>query len=201
LPTPILISYLIGVVSHNTVAELVDTSSGIHPRFSPYYIRTVRNDIKDPLAKMLIDQNVPSEPDLINPLNIQIFSFPKKSPETSVMRYNITALEQLEHYKMIRDEWCDHNPSTTIYVKPDEWLEVGAWVYKNWDNIGGLSFLPYTDHIYKQAPFQEISKEQYDEILKDFPEIDFSLIGNYEQDDQTTATHELACVAGACSFG
>ena len=184
-----------------TVAELVDTSSGIHPRFSQFYIRSVRNDAKDPLAKLLSDQGVPVEPDVMNPSNILVFSFPKRAPTTSILRDDITALQQLEHYRMIRDEWCEHNPSITVYVKPDEWLEVGAWVYKNWDDVGGISFLPHSDHNYKQAPFSEISSEEFHALEEAFPDIDFSKIVEYEKDDHTTATHELACVAGACSIG
>lgn len=195
------INFQIGVVSHNTVAELVDSSSGIHPRFSQFYIRSVRNDAKDPLAKLLSDQGVPVEPDVMNPSNILVFSFPKRAPTTSILRDDITALQQLEHYRMIRDEWCEHNPSITVYVKPDEWLEVGAWVYKNWDDVGGISFLPHSDHNYKQAPFSEISSEEFHALEEAFPDIDFSKIVEYEKDDHTTATHELACVAGACSIG
>jgi len=189
-----------GVVSHNTVAELVDTSSGIHPRYSQYYIRTVRSDNKDSLALMMKDQGVPCEPDVTNPLNTWVFSFPKKSPNESVKRHDITAIEQLNHYKMVRDYWCDHNISITVYVKPNEWLDVGSWVYKNWDDIGGISFLPYSDHIYKQAPFNEITAEQYQQSIDNFPELDFSKLPGYETTDQTTGTREFACVAGVCEI-
>lgn len=183
-----------------TVSELVDASSGIHPRYSSFYVRSVRNDIKDPLAKLMVDQGIPNEPDVMNPSNILVFSFPKKSPESSVKRNDITAIEQLEHYKMIRNFWCEHNPSITVFIKPDEWLAVGDWIYRNWDDVGGISFLPYSDHIYKQAPFSEISSEEYYALEEQFPEIDFSNIHQYESDDNTTATHELACVAGVCSI-
>lgn len=189
-----------GVVSHNTVAELVDSSSGIHSRFSKYYIRSVRNDIKDPLAKLMIDQGVPYEPDIINPSNILVFLFPKSSPKESVYREDISAIEQLEHYRMIRNEWCEHNPSITCNVKPNEWLDVGAWVYKNWNDVGGISFLPHSDHIYKQAPFIEISEEEFNKRIKEFPKIDFSRISEYEADDSTTSSHELACTAGGCTI-
>lgn len=183
---------------HGTVSELVDSSSGIHPRFSNYYIRSVRNDIKDPLAKLMVDQGVPFEPDITNPSNILVFSFPKKSPDNSVTRNAMTAIEQLEHYRMVRDTWCEHNPSITVYVKPDEWLAVGDWVYRNWDNIGGLAFLPYSDHIYKQAPFIEIDENTYNRLSNEFPDVDYTRIPEYEKDDNTTATHELACVSGVC---
>lgn len=189
-----------GVVSHNTVAELVDTASGIHPRYSAFYIRSVRNDSKDPLAKLMVDQGIPHEPDVMNPSNIMVFSFPKRTPETSVMRNDISAIDQLNHYRMVRDNWCEHNPSITVYVKPDEWLAVGDWIYRNWDDVGGISFLPHSDHIYKQAPFSEISSEEYHALEEQFPDIDFSVIHHYENDDNTTSTHELACVAGVCSI-
>jgi len=183
-----------------TVAELVDTASGIHPRYSAFYIRSVRNDTKDPLAKLMVDQGIPHEPDVMNPNNIMVFSFPKRTPETSVMRNDIGAIDQLNHYRMVRDYWCEHNPSITVYVKPDEWLAVGDWIYRNWDDVGGVSFLPHSDHIYKQPPFSEISQEEYHALEESFPEIDFSSIHQYETDDNTTATHELACVAGVCSI-
>lgn len=149
---------------------------------------------------MLIDQGVPFEPDITSPSNIMVFSFPKKAPTTSVTRNDISAIEQLEHYRMIRDEWCEHNPSITVYVKPNEWLEVGAWVYKNWDDVGGIAFLPHSDHNYKQAPFNEIDEEEYMSLQKSFPLIDFNKITEYEKDDHTTASHELACVAGVCAM-
>jgi ribonucleoside-diphosphate reductase alpha chain len=129
-----------------------------------------------------------------------VFSFPKKAPETSVMRNDIGAIDQLNHYRMVRDHWCEHNPSVTIFVKPDEWLAVGDWIYRNWDDVGGVSFLPYSDHIYKQAPFSEISSEEFHALEEAFPDIDFSVIHRYESDDNTTATHELACVSGVCSI-
>ncbi len=183
-----------------TVAELVDSASGIHPRFAKYYVRTVRNDAKDPLARLMVDAGVPHEPDATNPSNILVFSFPKKSPDTSAMRHNITAIEQLEHYRMVRQHWCEHNPSCTIYVKPDEWLEVGSWIYKNWDDVGGVSFLPYTDHIYQQAPFQEITETEYNNLIANFPDFDYSEISRYEKEDTTTSSHELACTAGGCAI-
>ena len=181
-----------------TVSELVDASSGIHPRFSEYYVRSVRNDIKDPLASLMVDQHVPYEPDITKPDSILVFSFPKKSPPLSVMRNDITAIEQLNHYRMIRDYWCEHNPSTTIYVKPDEWLSVGDWIYTNWDDVGGISFLPHSDHVYKQAPFVDINETEYNRLNNSFPIIDYTQISDYESDDNTTSTHELACVSGVC---
>lgn len=196
----ILINCLIGVISHNTVSELVDSSSGIHPRFSEYYIRTVRADIKDPLAQLMIEQGIPYEPDVTAPQSTLVFSFAKKAPKTSVMRDDMSALEQLEHYKMFRNVWCDHNVSITVYVKPDEWLDVGSWVYKNWDDVGGISFLPFSDHSYRQAPFTEITEEEYNKWIEETPSIDFSMLSHYEDDDMTMGTREFACVSGACSI-
>jgi ribonucleoside-diphosphate reductase alpha chain len=181
-----------------TVAELVDSASGIHPRYAAYYIRSVRNDIKDPLANLLRDQGIPFEPDVTNPSNILVFSFPKKSPDASVMRHDISALDQLNHYRMVRNEWCEHNPSITVYIKPHEWLAVGDWIYNNWDEVGGISFLPFSEHNYRQAPFLEISSEEYQTLERCFPDIDYTAISNYEKDDTTTSSHELACTGNAC---
>lgn len=183
-----------------TVSELVDSSSGVHPRYSDFYIRTIRSDIKDPIAQLMKDQGVPCEPDVTNPTSTLVFSFPKSSPKHSVKRTDMTALEQLEHYRMIRDEWCDHNVSITIYVKQDEWLDVGSWVYKNWDSIGGVSFLPYSDHVYRQAPYTEITEEEYEQHCLKMPNLDFSLLHNYENDDMTSGIREFACVSGSCEI-
>jgi len=148
----------------------------------------------------MVDAGVPCEPDQTNPSNILVFSFPKKSPDTSVMRHHITAVEQLEHYRMVRQHWCEHNPSCTIYVKPDEWLEVGSWIYKNWDDVGGVSFLPFSDHVYQQAPFQEIDEEIYNRLEDEFPDVDYFQISNYEKEDTTTSSHELACTGNSCAL-
>lgn len=179
-----------------TVSQLVDASSGIHPRWSPYYIRRVRSDIKDPLTIYMRDQGFPHEQDQFNPQNI-IFSFPINSPKSgSVFRGSMTAVDQLELWKKVKDNFCEHNPSTTIYVRDEEWMEVGAWVYKRLDNIGGLSFLPYSDHIYQQAPYEECSKEQHDHLAAQIPNVDFSAYT--ELDDHTVGSQEYACVGGAC---
>jgi ribonucleoside-triphosphate reductase len=156
--------------------------------------------VKDPLAKLMVAQGVPHEPDVMNPSNILIFSFPKMSPITSVFRNDISAIDQLNHYKMIRDEWCEHNPSITVYVRPDEWLDVGSWVYKNWDDVGGIAFLPHSDHNYQQAPFTEIGDGEYHALEAQFPQIDFSQLVDYEIEDTTTSMHDLACSAGSCSI-
>ncbi len=183
-----------------TVSQLVNASSGIHERFSQYYIRTVRNDKKDPLSQFLIDQGIPYEADLFKPESIYVFSFPVKAPEGSLVRDGETAIDQLERYLMFYENWAEHNVSITVYVKDHEWLEVGAWVYKNFNKIGGISFLPFSDHVYKQAPYTAISEEEYNAMQASMPTIDWSLLSNYEKDDSTVVTKELACTAGACEI-
>lgn len=181
-----------------TVSQLVDAASGIHPRYEPYYIRTVRADVKDPLAVFLQKQGVPCEPDVMKPHVGLVFSFPMKAPEVAVFRNDVTALDQLEHYLIWKEAYCEHNPSITVYVKEEEWLDVGAWVYKNFDRIGGVSFLPHSDHTYKQAPYQQITQEEYENLSSEFPAIDWDSFK--EKGDNTTSTRELACVAGVCEL-
>ncbi len=183
-----------------TVSQLVDSASGIHPRYSPYYVRTVRSDIKDPLTTFLKDQGVPGEVDVTNPSN-WVFSFPIKSPEGSVFRNDRTAIEQLEHWKIYQDHWCEHKPSITVYVKEHEWMQVGAWVYEHFDEISGVSFLPYSDHVYEQAPYQEITKEEYEEKVKQMPtSIAWDKLSKYEKEDMTIGSQELACTGGSCEL-
>lgn len=182
-----------------TVSQLVDSASGIHPRHAEYYIRTVRADSKDPLALFLKDNGVPCEVDVMNSANL-VFSFPQKAPEGSVIRNEISAIEQLEHYLIFQKHWCEHNPSITVYVKEHEWLEVGAWVYKNLEHVGGVSFLPHSDHVYQQAPYQDCTKEQYEAAVAAFPKIDWAAFDKYEVDDSTVVMHELSCVAGHCEY-
>ena len=181
-----------------TVSQLVDAASGIHPRYEPYYIRTVRADVKDPLAIFLQKQGVPCEPDVMKPHVGLVFSFPMKAPEVAVFRNDVTALDQLEHYLIWKEAYCEHNPSITVYVKEEEWLDVGAWVYKNFDRVGGVSFLPHSDHTYKQAPYQQITQEEYEKLSSEFPAIDWDSFK--EKGDNTTSTRELACVAGVCEI-
>ena len=181
-----------------TVSQLVDSSSGIHPRYSQYYIRTVRADNKDPLADFLKSQGIPHEPDVTKPDNVTVFSFPQKAPEGAVLRENLSAIEQLEHYLLFNKHWAEHNCSITVYVREHEWMEVGAWVYKNFNNLGGVSFLPYSDHSYKQAPYQPCSKEEYESALDKMPTIDWSKF--VEIEDTLQNTKELACVAGVCEI-
>ena len=184
-----------------TVSQLVDSASGIHTRHSPYYIRTVRCDKKDPLTQLMIDKKIPHEPDVTAPDSVVVFSFPTESPKDSITRESISALEQLDIWKKYQDEWCEHKPSCTVSVKEEEWMGVGAWVYKNFDKISGVSFLPYTDHVYKQAPYQDITREEYLKLKKKMPKsIDFSLLKNYESEDNTTGSQELACTGGVCEL-
>lgn len=181
-----------------TVSQLVDSASGIHPRYAPYYIRTVRADVKDPLATFMQNQGVSWEVDVMKPASGLVFSFPMKAPDGAMFRDEISAIDQLEHYRIYKEFWCEHNPSITVYVREDEWFKVGAWVYENFDIVGGLTFLPHSDHSYKQAPYQEISKEQYIKMKESFPKIDWEKFR--EKGDNTTATRELACISGVCEI-
>ncbi len=184
-----------------TVSQLVDSASGIHTRHSPYYIRTVRCDKKDPLTQLMMDKGIPNEPDITKPDSVIVFSFPTASPKNSITRHSMGAIEQLKMWKKYQDEWCEHKPSCTVSVKEEEWMSVGAWVYENFDKISGISFLPYTDHVYKQAPYQDVTKDEYLELKKKMPRtIDFSLLKNYESEDNTTGSQELACTGGVCEL-
>lgn len=183
-----------------TVSQLVDSASGLHPRHSAYYLRTVRADNKDPLTAFLKDSGVYSEPDVMAPDTTSVFYFPRKSPDSATFRDELTAIDQLEIWKTIQDHWCEHKPSATVYVREEEWLEVGAWVYKNFDDLSGVSFLPYDGGTYKQAPYQEVDEETFNKWVSEhpMPEIDWSDMRHYEQEDMTTGSQEFACVAGAC---
>ena len=184
-----------------TVSNLVDSASGIHARHSDYYIRTVRADKKDPLAKMMIDAGFYAEADVMRPEHTWVFSFPQKAPKGCITRNQRTAIEQLEFWRTYQDHWCEHKPSATIYVKEDEWLDVGAWIYRNFDKVSGLSFLPNSEHIYQQAPYQDLTKSEYEEWVKKMPtNVDWSKLSDYELTDHTTGTQELACSAGVCEI-
>ena len=184
-----------------TVSQLVNSASGIHARHSNYYIRTVRGDKKDPLTQFLIDQNIPCEDDVMQPDNTAVFSFPVESPEKAVTRNDTSALAQLDLWLLYQRNWCEHKPSVTITVKEDEWLDVGAWVYNNFDDVAGISFLPHSDHTYKQAPYQECNKKDYLSLAKTMPDnIDWSLLSDYEVEDNTKGGQELACTADACEI-
>ena len=182
-----------------TVSQLVDSASGIHARHNPYYIRTVRGDNKDPITKFMKSEGFPHEPDVTKPNHTTVFSFPMASPEDAVCRKDMTALEQLELWKVYAQNWCEHKPSVTISVKEEEWVDTASWVYENFDEISGISFLPFSDHTYKQAPYQDCSKKEYEEMVSKMPKnVDWSKLSEYEQKDFTVASQELACSAGVC---
>jgi ribonucleoside-diphosphate reductase alpha chain len=184
-----------------TVSQLVSCASGIHARHSPYYIRTVRGDNKDPLTQFMQDQGIPSEPEMQKPDKTTVFSFPVKSPEGSVCTKDMTAIEQLDMWLMYQRHWCEHKPSVTINVKTDEWLEVGAYVYKNFDEMSGVSFLPFSEHIYQQAPYTDVEKETYDELLAKMPKrIDWSKLSEYELEDHTSGMSTMACSGDSCEI-
>ena len=184
-----------------TVSQLTDSASGIHARHNPYYIRTVRGDKKDPLTQMMTDAGFPVEDDVMNPSHTAVFSFPMKVDKGAVFRTDMTAIEQLRLWLVYQKHWCEHKPSVTITVKEHEWLEVGAWVYEHFDYMSGVSFLPFSEHSYKQAPYQDCDEEKYKQILSSMPKVvDWSLLGEYEKQDTTTSSQELACVAGSCEI-
>ncbi len=182
-----------------TVSQLVDSASGIHPRFSPYYVRTVRADKKDPLAQLMVDLGFPAEPDVMNSENL-VFSFPIKAPESSRFVKDVGALEQLRLWTAYQRYWCDHKPSATIYYTDDEFLAVAQYVWTHFDTISGVSFLPVSDHVYQQAPYQDVSKNVYEELLSKMPtDVDWSTLAIYEQTDSTKNQQTFACSAdGSC---
>lgn len=184
-----------------TVSQLVDASSGMHPRHAPYYIRRIRISATDSLFKMLQDQGVSYYPEVgQDPKNATtyVLEFPVMAPDDSIFKDDQTAIEQLEYWKMVKENFTEHNPSVTISVGDSEWVEVANWLYSNWDMIGGLSFLPRDNHVYKLAPYEPITKEKYEELAKRFKHIDFSKIVTYESQDDTQGAKELACVSGVC---
>ena len=182
-----------------TVSQLVDSASGIHARHNPYYIRTVRGDNKDPLTQFMIAQGIPAEPDVMKPDSTTVFSFPMKSPARAVTRNGMSAIEQLELWLMYQRYWCEHKPSVTISVKEEEWMDVGSWVYEHFDEVSGISFLPFSEHTYKQAPYQDIDADEYSELQAMMPRaIDWSALQEFEKEDTTSGGRELACTAGVC---
>jgi ribonucleoside-triphosphate reductase len=184
-----------------TVSQLVDSASGIHARYSNYYIRTVRADNKDPLTAFMKDMGIPNEPDVMKPTNTTVFSFPIKSPDGAVVTSDLTAIEQLETWLTYQRHWCEHKPSVTINVRPDEWFEVGAFVHKHFDEMSGVSFLPYNEHTYQQAPYQEIGKSDYNMLLSIMPDkIDWSKLSEYEKEDNTVAMQTMACSGDVCEI-
>jgi len=184
-----------------TVSQLVDSASGIHARYSNYYIRTVRADNKDPLTSFMKDMGIPNEPDVMKPTNTTVFSFPIKSPDGAVVTSDLTAIEQLETWLTYQRHWCEHKPSVTINVRPDEWFEVGAFVHKHFDEMSGVSFLPYNEHTYQQAPYQEIGKSDYNMLLSLMPDkIDWNKLSEYEKEDNTVAMQTMACSGDVCEI-
>ena len=184
-----------------TVSQLVDSASGIHARHSPYYVRTVRGDNKDPLTQFMKDKGVPNEPCVMKGDTTTVFSFPVKSPEGAVTRNDMTAIEQLETWLTYQRHWCEHKPSVTISVRDGEWMEVGAFVYKHFDEMSGVSFLPHSDHTYQQAPYQDCSKEEYEELLSTMPKnIDWSELSQYEDEDNTAGSQTMACSGDTCEI-
>ena len=184
-----------------TVSQLVDSSSGIHSRYSDFYIRSVRIDNKDPIRQFLIDAGVKNEPDVMKPDNTTVFYFPIKSPEGSITRNDRSAIDELEFWLVYYKYWCEHKPSVTINVKEDEWPEVGAWVWKNFDDLSGVSFLPHSDHNYLQAPYQECSEEEYLALKASNPSvIDWSILSLYEKEDTTVGSSTFACSGDSCEI-
>ena len=182
-----------------TVSQLVDASSGIHARHNPYYIRTVRADRKDPLCKFMEDKGFPHEPCVMKPDHTMVFSFPIKSPDNALFRADLSAIEQLDLWLVYQEHWCEHKPSVTITVKEHEWMDVGSWVWRNFDKVSGISFLPHTDHSYRQAPYQDCTEEEYQELLEKMPDgVDWSELETYEVEDNTKGTQTFACSGDAC---
>jgi ribonucleoside-triphosphate reductase len=184
-----------------TVSQLVDSASGIHARHSKYYIRTVRGDNKDPLTQFMTEQGIPAEPDVMKPDATTVFSFPVKAPSGAVVTEDMTAIDQLELWLAYQRNWCEHKPSVTINVRKDEWFEVGAFVYKHFDEMSGVSFLPYNEHTYQQAPYQEVGKSDYENLLSLMPEkIDWSKLAEFEKEDNTSGSQTLACSGDSCEI-
>ena len=184
-----------------TVSQLVDSASGIHARHSEYYIRTVRGDNKDPLTQFMIEQGIPSEPDVTKPNDTTVFSFPVKSPTGCVTRNDLTAIQQLEMWMIYQRYWCEHKPSVTITVRDDEWMEVGAFVFKHFDEMSGVSFLPHSDHTYQQAPYQDCTEEEYNAMLDKFVyDINWSHLADYEKEDTTAGNQTFACSGDVCEI-
>ena len=184
-----------------TVSQLVDSASGIHTRHNDYYFRRVRADSKDPIAQLMEDQGIPCEADIMKPNSVKVFTFPMKAPEGAVLRNDRNAIEQLELWLTYQRYYCEHKPSVTVSVKEHEWMEVGAWVYKHFDEVSGVSFLPHSDHTYQQAPYEDCNEEMYNELLAQMPEsVDWDLISKYELEDTTVGNKTLACTGSVCEL-
>jgi len=182
-----------------TVSQLVDSASGIHPRFSKHYIRRVRSDKKDPLAVFMESKGFPVEQDVMSPTS-SVFSFPVKAPKKSVTVSEVGAMQQLELWKAYQNHWCEHKPSITVYYTDSEFLQIAQWIWDNFDLCSGISLLPYSDHVYQQAPYEEIDEAKYKELLSTVPDVNWEGLGEFEEEDNTTGSQELACVGGACEI-
>ena len=184
-----------------TVSQLVDSASGIHTRHNDYYLRRVRADSKDPIARLMKDQGIPCEDDVMRPNSVKVFTFPMKAPKGAILRNDRNAIEQLELWLTYQRYYCEHKPSVTISVKEHEWMEVGAWVYKHFDEVSGVSFLPHSDHSYQQAPYEDCTKKEYTELTKKMPKsVDWNLISQYELEDTTVGNKTLACTGSVCEL-
>ena len=184
-----------------TVSQLVDSASGIHPRHSNYYIRTVRGDNKDPLTTFMKEQGIPNEPDVMKPDATTVFSFPIKAPNGAIVTEDLSAIEQLETWLIYQRHWCEHKPSITVNVRKDEWLSVGAFVHEHFDEMSGVSFLPYNEHTYQQAPYQEIGQHDYKTLLGLMPKaIDWAKLSEYEKQDTTSSSQTFACTGDVCEI-
>jgi len=184
-----------------TVSQLVDSASGIHARHSPFYIRRVRGDIKDPLTQFMKEQGIPCEPCVMKPSSTVVFSFPQKAPDGAVVTSDLSAIDQLEMWLIYQRHWCEHKPSVTINVKKEEWFKVGSFVYEHFDEMSGVSFLPYNEHTYQQAPYEEITQGEYQELLSLMPEkIDWTRLSDYEKEDNTKSSQTFACTGEVCEI-
>ena len=181
-----------------TVSQLALCASGIHPNYSRYYVRTVRQDNKDPMTDFLRAQGVPYEPCVMKPDTTTVFSFPIEAPKTSIFRNDVGAIGQLEVWKQYQLHWCEHKPSITVYYKEDEFFAVCQWIWDNWDIMSGISLLPYDNGTYRQAPYQELTEQEYKELSAKMPEIDWASLPSFERGDTTTGSQELACTGGVC---
>jgi ribonucleoside-diphosphate reductase alpha chain len=184
-----------------TVSQLVDSASGIHTRHNDYYFRRVRADSKDPIAQLMEDQGIPCEPDVMKPDSVKVFTFPTKAPDGAILRNERSAIEQLKLWLTYQRYYCEHKPSVTVSVREHEWMEVGAWVYKHFDEVSGVSFLPHSDHSYQQAPYEDCTKAEYTALANKMPKaVDWDLISKYELTDMTVATKTLACTGNICEM-
>ena len=184
-----------------TVSQLTDSSSGIHARHSSYYIRTVRGDNKDPLTEFMISQGIPNEPEVNKPTQTTVFSFPIKAPDNSVVTADMSAIDQLNMWLIYQRHWCEHKPSVTVNIKSNEWMEVGAFVYEHFDEMSGVSFLPFFEHTYRQAPYQDCDKDTYDAMLAQMPDaIDWAKLSDFETEDATKSSQTFACTGDVCEI-